>query len=59
MEYDAWQSIPLRQTGPASYAGEITLPGRPRMVQAVSVHQHKAAASTLTVSSPLVQVECR
>ena len=59
MEYDAWQSMPLRQTGPGIYSAEITLPARPGTVDVVSVYQHAANGSTLTGSSPLVRVQCR
>jgi len=59
MEYDLWQSMPLRQTGPGSYSGEIALKSAPKTIDVVSVHQHTASGSTLTFSSPLVRVECR
>lgn len=59
MEYDAWESAPLRRTGPATFAGEVILPGKPRTLDLVTVHQHTASGSTLTFSSPLLQAEIR
>ena len=59
MEYDAWQSTPLRQTGPATFAGEVTLPENADTVDFVTVHQHTANGSTLTLSSPLLYVETK
>ena len=59
MEYDEWQSVPLHQTGPATYAGEVTLEGKPNTVDFVTVHAHTAAGSTLTLSGPLKRVELR
>ena len=59
MEYDAWQSAPLRQTGPATFAGEVILPGKSDTLDLVTVHQHTANGSTLTLSSPLLRAEIR
>ena len=59
MEYDAWESMPLRRIGPGIYSAEITLPARPRTVDLVGVYQQTDNGSTLTGSSPLVRVECR
>ncbi len=56
MEYDAWESVPMHQTGPATFTAEATLPGKPDTVDFVSVHAHTANGSTLTLSSPLVRV---
>jgi hypothetical protein len=55
MEYDVWQSAPLRQTGPGEYAGEVALDEKTKTVDFVSVHAHTAAGSTLTYSSPLLR----
>ena len=56
MEYDEWQSVSLHQTGPATYAGEVTLAGQPKAVDFVTVHGHEAAGSTLTLSGPLMRL---
>jgi hypothetical protein len=56
MEYDAWESAPLRQTGPATFAGEVNLSGKPGTVDLITVHQHTANGSTLTLSSAVVQL---
>lgn len=56
MEYDAWQSVPLKQTGPGTYAGEITLAAKASTLDFVTVHAHSAGGSTLTLSSPLRQI---
>lgn len=53
MEYDAWESVPLRQTGPATFSGEVSLSGKPDTVDFLTVHQHTANGSTLTFSSAL------
>jgi hypothetical protein len=57
MEYDAWESAPMRQTGPATYAGELTLPEKLETLDFVTVHQHTANGSTLTLSSPLIRAD--
>ena len=59
MEYDSWQSAPLRQTGPATFAGEVILPGKPATLDFLTVHQHTVNGSTLTLSSPLLHPEIR
>ncbi len=59
MEYDTWQSAPLRRTGPATFVGEAILPGKPDTIDLVTVHQHTASGSTLTLSSPLLRAEIR
>jgi hypothetical protein len=56
MEYDAWKSVPMRQTGVATYEGEATLEGNGDTAEFVTVHQHAAEGSTLTISSPLTKV---
>lgn len=55
MEYDGWESAPMKQSGPAAFAGEITLPNQPETLDFVTVHQHTAHGSTLTLSSPLLR----
>ena len=57
MEYDPWQSVPLKQTGPAKFYGEITLPENPDTLDFVTVHQHTAHGSTLTFSSPALTAD--
>ncbi|MGB8165999.1 MAG: GDSL-type esterase/lipase family protein [Chthoniobacteraceae bacterium] len=59
MEFDAWESAPLRQTGPATFAGEVNLPNQPETIDLLTVHQHTANGSTLTLSSPLLRIEPR
>jgi hypothetical protein len=59
MEYDAWESAPLRQTGPATFACEVPLPAKADTLDLVTVHQHTANGSTLTFSSPLLRANIR
>lgn len=59
MEYDAWECAPLQRTAPATFVGEIPLPQPPRTLDLVTVHQHTAAGSTLTFSSPLLRPELK
>lgn len=56
MEYDTWQSVPMHQSGPATYSGEVTLQDATDTAQFVTVHQHTAGGSTLTISSPLTVI---
>ena len=55
MEYDVWQSVPMSKTGAATFSGEIVLSAEPNKIDLVTVHQHTAGGSTLTMSSPLVR----
>jgi hypothetical protein len=57
MEYDGWKSVPMRQTGPATFEAEITPLEKSDNVDFISVHQHTAAGSTLTLSSPLLHAK--
>jgi hypothetical protein len=57
MEYDPWQSTPMRQTGPATFVGEVTLDSKPDTLDFVTVHQHTANGSTLMVSGPLKRID--
>lgn len=57
MEYDAWECVPMHQTGPATFVGEIALPEKPKTLDLITVHQHTANGSTLTMSSPLLRPE--
>ncbi len=57
MEYDAWQSMPLSRTGPATYSGEIKMPDAAKSLDVITVHQHTANGSTLTLSSPLLRID--
>jgi hypothetical protein len=59
MEYDAWQSAPMRRTGPATFVGEVTLESKPDTLDFVTVHEHTANGSTLTLSGPLRRIEMR
>jgi hypothetical protein len=59
MEYDAWECAPMHQTGPATFAGEIALSENPQTMDFVTVHQHTAGGSTLTLSSPLLSAELK
>ncbi len=59
MEYDAWQSAPLRRTGPGTFSGEAVLPAKPGAVDFLSVHRHSENGSTLTFSSPLLHMDAR
>jgi hypothetical protein len=57
MEFDAWDCAPMHQTGPATFAGEAVLSAAPRTLDFITVHQHTADGSTLTLSSPLLRAE--
>ena len=57
MEYDEWKSVPMRRTGPATFDAEITALAKSDALDFVSVHQHTAAGSTLTFSSPLLHTK--
>ncbi len=55
MEYDTWESAPLHKTGPATFTGEVSLPNKPDTLDFITVHQHTANGSTLTLSSPMLR----
>lgn len=57
MEYDEWQSAPMSRTGRAKFEGDITLANAPRTLDFITVHQHTASRSTLTVSSPALRAK--
>ncbi len=59
MEYDRWQSTPLHQTGPATFTGEVTLKSAPTTLDFLTLHQHTANGSTLTLSSPYLRAKTR
>ena len=59
MEYDTWQSAPLRQTGPKTFAGETVFEREPATIDFVTVHGHTENGSTLTYSSPLLRTESK
>ncbi len=59
MEYDGWESVPLRRTGAATYSGEATSSSKPQTLDFLTVHRHTANGSTLTLSSPLLYLETR
>jgi hypothetical protein len=56
MEFDAWSSAPLRKTGPATYAGEAAIEGDVKTLDVITVHKHREAGTTLTISSPEVRL---
>ncbi len=56
MEFDAWESAPLRRTGRGTYTGEVALGGGVKTVDFISVHRHTEAGITLTVSSHEIRV---
>lgn len=55
-EYDAWQSVALRRTGPGTFAGEAAAPAGVRTVDFVTTHRHTENDLPLSVSSPLLRV---
>ncbi|HEY3899415.1 MAG TPA: PhoPQ-activated protein PqaA family protein [Chthoniobacter sp.] len=57
MEFDPWECAPMHQTGPGTFAGEAVLPETPRTLDFITVHQHTANDSTLTLSSPLLRAD--
>jgi len=59
MEYDKWESAPLQRIGPGTFTGQVIVPRLQYTIDFVSVHQHTANGSTLTVSSPLVRTNIR
>ncbi len=56
MEFDTWQSAPLRKTGKGTYAGEVTLHADAKTVDLISVHKHTENGIPLTVSSHEMRV---
>jgi len=59
MEYDLWQSVALRQTGAANYAGEVILKSVPTKLDFITLHRHTTNGSTLTISSPYLRANTR
>ncbi len=59
MEYDTWQSTPLRVIGTQTFEGDAVLPEGSASVDFVTVHKHSENGSTLTYSSPLLRIEAR
>jgi len=57
MEFDAWTSAPLKNTGTATYSGETTVEGDVRTLNVITVHAHQENGSTLTVSSPEIRLD--
>lgn len=57
MEFDAWTSIPLQESGTAACSGETTIDGEVRTLDIITVHAHRERGSTLTVSSPEIRLE--
>jgi len=57
MEYDGWESTPLREISPATFAGEVVFATKPTSLDFVTVHQHTDHGSTLTLSSPLLTAD--
>jgi hypothetical protein len=56
MEFDAWQSVPLKAEGKGAYSAELPLDDRAKTVDFISVHRHQEAGITLTVSSHEMRV---
>jgi hypothetical protein len=52
MEFDGWNSTPLRKTGAATFEGETTIEDNPTTLDVITVHRHQEAGTTLTISSP-------
>jgi len=57
MEYDGWESVQMREISPATFAAEVVLAAKPTSLDFVTVHQHTANGSTLTLSSPLLTAD--
>lgn len=55
-EYDTWESAPLRRTAPAVFAGEVAFAADPRTLDIVTTHTQTLNGLTLSVSSPLEQI---
>jgi hypothetical protein len=53
MEYDTWQSAPLRQVEPFVFEGDVQITAGAANVDFVTVHKHFENGSTLTYSSAL------
>ena len=49
----------MKRTGAAMFSGEATMSAKPRTLDFLTVHQHAANGSTLTLSSPLLFLEVR
>ena len=58
-EFDEWRSMPLKKSGPAAFTGSIQLQAARSTVQFLSTHSHATNNLTLTVSSPLQQIELK
>lgn len=56
MEFDSWNSAPLRRTGKGNYSGVVIADGKVETVDFISVHKHVEAGTTLTVSSHVMRV---
>ena len=52
MEFDTWQSAPLRRTGAATFEGEASVEAGASTLDVITVHRHQEAGTTLTISSP-------
>jgi hypothetical protein len=57
MEYDLWESTPLRQSGPATFTVEVVLKSQPATLDFVTVHRHTSNGSSLTLSSPYLRAK--
>lgn len=51
MEFDHWESAPLKHEGKA-YTAEVNVAGDASTVDVITVHAHEENGSTLTISSP-------
>ena len=52
MEFDAWNSAPLRKTGDSTFEGETPIEGDVSTLDVITVHRHQESGTTLTISSP-------
>ncbi|WP_395743993.1 PhoPQ-activated protein PqaA family protein [Prosthecobacter sp.] len=57
MEFDAWNSAPLKKTADDTFSGEVTIEGDVRTLDVITVHTQEENGSTLTLSSPEVRLE--
>ncbi|WP_395739077.1 PhoPQ-activated protein PqaA family protein [Prosthecobacter sp.] len=57
MEFDAWSSVPLKESGAGSYSGEAVIEGDVKTLDLITVHAQEENGSTLTVSSPEIRLE--
>ncbi|MCB1232843.1 MAG: hypothetical protein KDN19_21545, partial [Verrucomicrobiae bacterium] len=56
-EYDHWDSVEMKPSGPSRYQASITLPDAPQRLDFVSVHTQTENDLPLTISSPYQRIE--